>query len=230
MNNERGGILANLFIVPAGIALVLGAFLLGYYVGRTQNAPGGNEQMLPPLPDVVSKNLPKPEEFTFYKTLTEKENKTVSIEIKPKQPASEMKAEKKQEEAKPKEAKPKENENQQVVSKPREGKAEQKLVAQTSALRAAPAQQKKETSPKQTAAKLRYVLQVSSYQEKSPADEEVKRLKQNGFAAHLIASDLSGKGKWYRVRVGSFADKASAEKLQGLVREKTGLSAIIVLE
>jgi cell division protein FtsN len=35
---------------------------------------------------------------------------------------------------------------------------------------------------------------------------------------------------WHRVRLGSFSNKAAAERLQKSVRDKEGLSTIVVLE
>jgi len=83
MNNDRGGIISNILIVPVGIALMVGIFYLGYYVGSTRAKAAATGTPLPPLPDMLSQQIPKPEEFTFYKTLTEKENKTVSIDVRP---------------------------------------------------------------------------------------------------------------------------------------------------
>ena len=62
------------------------------------------------------------------------------------------------------------------------------------------------------------------------AQDEVKRLKRRGFAAFVVSSELPGKGVWHRVRLGSFTNKAAAERLQKSVREKEGLSTIVVLE
>lgn len=83
MNNDRGGIISNILIVPIGIVLMIGIFYLGYYVGSTRAKAAATGTPLAPLPDILSQQVPKPEEFTFYKTLTEKENKTVSIDVKP---------------------------------------------------------------------------------------------------------------------------------------------------
>ena len=89
MNNDRGGIISNILIVPIGIVLMIGIFFLGYYVGSTRAKAAATGEPLPPLPDMLSQQMPKPEEFTFYKTLTEKDNKTVSIDVKqrPAEPA-----------------------------------------------------------------------------------------------------------------------------------------------
>ena len=231
-NNERGGILSKLFIIPAGVALMLGFFFLGYYVGKYQSKAGSTAESLPPLPEIVSKNLPKPEEFTFYKTLTEKDNKTVSIDLKPKPSSSnpENKPDNKETTVSPKE-----HVQPAVKEKSAESRAEKKSVqpepVKQTAVKPSPAPEKKTASIKQPASsKLRYTIQVSSHQEKQAAEDEVIRMKQNGFAAFIVASELPGKGTWYRVRLGSFTNKDSAEKLQKTVNTKVGISSIIVIE
>ncbi len=230
MNNERGGIISKLFIIPAGIALMLGFFFLGYYMGKYEKKQSSAPGTLPPLPEVVSKNLPKPEEFTFYKTLTEKENKTVSIELKPKAPGTETRPEKKESTVSPKE-----HDQPAVKEKSAESKAEKKSAqpepVKQAAAKPSPAPEKKTASIKQPSSpKLRYTIQVSSHQERQEAENEVKRMKQSGFAAFIVASDLPGKGKWFRVRLGSFTNRDAAEKLQKNVNEKAGVSSIIVIE
>ncbi len=226
--NERGGIISNLILIPAGVALMAGFFLLGYYVGRYQAKQATPGENLPPLPDVVSKNLPKPEDFTFYKTLTGKDNKTVSIDLKPKTPDSDAKAEKKQAvEAESTKA-------QHPAEKNREAGIEKKAApsepAKQKTVKTQVAQEKKVALAKPASSKIRYTIQVSSHQDRDSAEQDVKRLKQDGFAAFVVASEVSGKGKWFRVRVGSFTNKESAEKLQKDIRAKLGSETIVTLE
>ncbi len=230
MKNERGGIISKLFIIPAGVVLMLGFFFLGYYVGRHENKSGSTGGILPPLPEVVSQSLPKPEEFTFYKTLTEKDNKTVSIDLRPKTADTKGKAEEKQAADAPKETI-----QQTPKGKDGEGKAEKKSSqpepGKQAVVKPSPATEKRTASAKQeTSLKLRYTIQVSSHQERQTAEDEVKRMKQNGFAAYVVSSEIPGKGTWYRVRIGSFTKKEAAERLEKEVRAKTGVSPLVTLE
>ncbi len=202
--NERGGIISKILLIPAGVALMAGFFFLGYYVGKYQSRSLAQNQRPAPLPEVEPINPPKQDEFTFYKTLTEKENKTVSIDLNPKPEAEEKRADKKPADGEP---------------------ARNKTAALVQAL---PKQQV--PAKKEAASKLRYTLQLASYQEKEMAEEDVKRMKQRGFAAFVVASAVEGKGTWYRVRLGSFSNKASAEKLQRELRAKEGVSAFITIE
>jgi len=218
LNNEHGGILSKLFI----IVLMAGVFFLGYYLGQYQgksDVPGGG---LPPLPEIVSKNLLKPEDFTFYKTLTAKEDKTVSIELRPKTASAEGTTGRKQADDPPKE-------RETAIRNGKKNTAPE--PAGMKAVRKTPVPQKKEVPVKQTASsKLRYVVQLSSHQERQTADLEVKKMKHHGFAAFIVSSERPGKGTWYRVRVGSFTNKEAADKLQKEVRAKAGVSSIVVTE
>jgi len=230
IDNDRGGIISKLFIIPAGVALMLGFFFLGYYVGRYESKtalPGENMQ---PLPDVVSKNLPKPEEFTFFKTLTEKEDRTVSIDLKSKSANTVSESEKKQSVDVLK------TEDQKAAKESgTEPGPEKKIIPVTAAkktvVKPSPVAEKKAATRKRGAsARLRFTIQVSSHPDRQTAEDDVRRMKQSGFAAFIVTSDLQSKGTWYRVRIGSFASRDAAEKLEKDIHAKVGLEPIVVLE
>ena len=82
--NQKGGIISKLIMIPAGVVLMAGFFFLGYYVGRYQSNAGVSGVIAQPLPEIASSTSQKQEEFTFYKTLTDKTDRTVSIDLKPK--------------------------------------------------------------------------------------------------------------------------------------------------
>ena len=230
MKSERGGIISKLIFIPLGVVLMVGFFFLGYYVGRYQNKSGAQGETAPPLPEMASASGQKQEEFTFYKTLTDKTEKTVSIELKPRQASEENKAAVKQPPA----------ESPKVSAVPpaqREKKAdvrnEKKPSSSTSketVLQKPQALSKKEPPAASSNSKLRYTLQIASYQEKQMAADEVAKMKKRGYAAFIASSELSGKGLWHRVRLGSFLNKAAAEKLQKAIHAKEGISSMIVIE
>ncbi len=247
MNNQRGGILTKLFAIPVGVALMVGFFFLGYYVGRYQSKSNAEHPVLPVLPDIVSQHLPKHDEYTFYKTLTDNEDKTVSLDLKPKQAAEENRVAKKEtggEDHKDSGAplkpgkKPEKLTEKKIEKKP-EKKGEKKIEIKVEKAPAAPPRQtalktppaKKEQAPEPVpVVKTRYSLQIASYSEKEMADEEVKKMKKRGYAAFVVTSDVPDKGTWYRVRLGSFSNKAAAEKLVNELRTKEGLSPFITIE
>jgi cell division septation protein DedD len=234
MNNQKGGIISKLFIIPAGVALMVGFFFLGYYVGKYQSKSGVQGEIMQPLPEVVSNKPQKQEEFTFYKTLTDKEDKTVSIDLKPKSVAEEKQADKKQAVTEgPK------DKGEQAAKKDKkiEVKAEQEkavLPSKQPAIKQ-PAQppvvaKKETTSTHGPSSKLRYTIQIAAYQEKDMAEEDVKKMKTRGYAAFIVSFTLPDKGTWYRVRLGSFSNKAAAEKLQKQLQAKDGISSFITIE
>jgi cell division protein FtsN len=206
MNNERGGILSKIIIIPVGVVLMTGFFFLGYYVGRYQSKSGGSGEIAQPLPEIASSTGQKQEEFTFYKTLTDKTDRTVSIDLKPRPVKAENKPVK-----------------QQIT-------AEAPRTISISVPKQPPPPAKREPAAASSSTKLRYTVQTASYQERVMAEDEVKRLKKRGFAAFVVSSELPGKGVWHRVRLGSFSNKPAAERLQKSVREKEGLLTIVVLE
>jgi cell division septation protein DedD len=234
MNNQKGGIISNLFIIPAGVALVVGFFFLGYYVGKYQSKSSVQGEIMPPLPEVVSNKLPKQEEFTFYKTLKDKENKTVSIDLKPKSVAEEKQADKKQvvTEGHKDKGEQAANKDKKIEVKVEKEKAalppKQPTIKQSAQLSV---EAKKETtSTHSPSLKLRYTIQIAAYQEKEMAEEDVKKMKTRGYAAFIVSSTVPVKGTWYRVRLGSFASKAAAEKLQTQLQAKEGISSFITIE
>lgn len=229
MNNERGGIISKIVLIPVALVLMAGFFFLGYFVGKYQSKSGTLADAMPPLPEIISKNVPTQDEFTFYKTLTDKHDTTVSIDLKPKSAEGEKHVDKKpaaDETARVKGAQQPQNDKKMESSADRDKTAD--------AGQGAPKQQilvKKETvSAQKPNSKLRYTLQIASYQEKKMAEDDIKKMKQRGYSAFIVTSDLPGKGTWYRVRLGSFSNKALAEKLQKDLREKEGISPFITIE
>jgi DedD protein len=234
MLDQRGGIISKIFIIPAGVVVIIGAFSLGFYMGRDQSKKTASNEKPAALPEVVSQYLPKKEEFTFYKTLTEKGDKTVSIELKPKQRPEEGTPSKKENAGPATESNPKQQEAAKAPEARTEKTAVRPAVQQTTKAQHPPAPAPSTQEPavvKQTPpSKVRYTIQVGSYPEKVMAEEEARNMKKRGYAAFLVASDIPEKGKWYRVRVGSFASKQSAEKLAKELKSKEGIDGFITAE
>jgi len=231
ITNQHGGIISKIFIIPVGVALMAGFFFLGYYTGKYQSRSAAQTETVLPLPDMAAKNPVKQEEFTFYKTLADKDNKTVSIDLKPRSTEESAPVEKKQPQADS-------AKRTAIQSQQKDRKSEAKLEkpAPTTApketvIKKPQVQTKKEpVIVASSNSKLRYTLQLASYQEKEAAEEDVRKMKKHGYAAFIVSSELPGKGMWHRVRLGSFSNKAAAEKLQKEIHAKEGSSPIIVAE
>jgi cell division septation protein DedD len=67
-------------------------------------------------------------------------------------------------------------------------------------------------APKTTIVKSGFAIQVFSFKDKMRADASLKLLKDKGYPAYVMMSDLGPRGVFYRVRVGSFVTEGEAEK------------------
>lgn len=218
---------------------MVGFFFLGYFVGKYQSKPFSPADKPASLPEIAAPYIAKKDEFTFYKTLTEKEGKTVSIDLKPISPAAMDKPAKKTEtkasSQEKSEKQPKQEKQLDIkIEKPAPAHPREPAPKPVQA-QPKPQQAKKEPAPKPvptplTDTKIRYTIQIAAYPEREMADEEVKGMKKRGYAAFIVSSEVPEKGTWYRVRLGSFSSKASAEKLMNELRAKEGLNPFITIE
>lgn len=72
-----------------------------------------------------------------------------------------------------------------------------------------------------------YTVQVAALKAAKDADRLVTQLKNNGYPAYRIMSDVPGKGIWFRVRVGKYNSKANARATQQKLI-KAGMKPIVV--
>jgi DedD protein len=59
-------------------------------------------------------------------------------------------------------------------------------------------------APAAPATKGKFTLQLSAFQDKAEAEEFLRGVKGAGFGAYLTEAEVSGKGTYYRVRLGSY--------------------------
>lgn len=57
-----------------------------------------------------------------------------------------------------------------------------------------------------------FTVQVSAFQTQEEADAYRASLGRKGYQPYVVAAEIPGKGMWYRVRVGRFEDKSSANE------------------
>lgn len=81
---------------------------------------------------------------------------------------------------------------------------------------------------KPPAKKASLTLQVSSHKDVETAQKIVDQLKKKGFDAFFTTVDLKAKGQWHRVRVGKYADQATAEQAAKEVGKALGQKVMIV--
>jgi len=91
----------------------------------------------------------------------------------------------------------------------------QVTAKETSSLAAARLEQLKATpvSPSEpTLAPANFTVQVSAFQTQEEADAYKSSLNRKGYHPYVVAAEIPGKGVWFRVRVGRFDDKDSANE------------------
>ena len=56
-----------------------------------------------------------------------------------------------------------------------------------------------------------WIIQAAATQDEPYGKELTETLKKKGFQAYLTTAEVPGKGTWYRIRMGGYADKSAAE-------------------
>lgn len=107
-----------------------------------------------------------------------------------------------------------------LTKEEKEGAAERKAAKEE-------AKREEERAPevKPPAAEL-YFVQVASFRQEANAKSLMRRLKEKGYKVRIVQVTL-GKGKWWRVKVGGFAERGEAERVKGAL-EKEGFKGIKV--
>ncbi len=72
-----------------------------------------------------------------------------------------------------------------------------------------------------------FTIQVYSFQDRNRAETALQTLKNSGYQAFLIMSDLGEKGVWYRVRIGGIGDEAAARKMLDEIRKNYNSGVIL---
>jgi cell division septation protein DedD len=72
-----------------------------------------------------------------------------------------------------------------------------------------------------------FTLQLSASQSRDEADRFARRLRERGYAPYILKSEVSGKGTWYRVRMGSFPTKDAAQRYLADFKRETQLPAFV---
>lgn len=73
----------------------------------------------------------------------------------------------------------------------------------------------------------KFTIQVGSYTNPDEAHQVVGQWKSKGYPTFLVSADIPGKGRWYRVRLGSFQTKPEAQVFLDQFKQKEGVEAFI---
>ena len=66
----------------------------------------------------------------------------------------------------------------------------------------------------------RFTVQVASYKHRSDADILAANLRREGYPVFVVSADIPGKGRWYRVRVGTFRTRRQARDFGENLKQK----------
>jgi DedD protein len=83
-------------------------------------------------------------------------------------------------------------------------------------------------SPEPVADKARFTLQLSSFQDRSEAEAFLSATKAAGFQPYLTEADVSGKGTFYRVRLGSYRSLDAANDARAEYEKASRKSAQVM--
>lgn len=81
--------------------------------------------------------------------------------------------------------------------------------------------------PEQTKSVL-YHLSLGSFSDEKMAQKAVMKWQKRGYEARVVSTSVAGKGKWYRLEMGSFSDLDAAQNMQRTIMERYRESARIV--
>jgi len=73
-----------------------------------------------------------------------------------------------------------------------------------------------------------FTVQAGSFQKKASADQLLSKLKTLGPDARVVSSVISGKGTMYRVQIGRFVDRQSAQRWAEQLRSQGTIQQFIV--
>jgi cell division septation protein DedD len=68
-----------------------------------------------------------------------------------------------------------------------------------------------------------FTVHVESFRERAKAESRVKALQDLGLEAFTVRAELTGKGPYYRILVGRFADRAQANAHLDRLQKEHGL-------
>ena len=73
-----------------------------------------------------------------------------------------------------------------------------------------------------------WTVQVNAYPEEKTAQRLVERLKEKGYDAYMVVSNVKGR-TWYRVRVGKFSTREEAKKQQEELQTNENLTKTVTV-
>ena len=73
-----------------------------------------------------------------------------------------------------------------------------------------------------------FTVQIGSAPDREGADKLVRKARDAGLTPYVVEAKIAGKGTWYRIRVGKFAEKSAAESFRRDVERDLGGAALVM--
>jgi cell division septation protein DedD len=206
-------------VLALAALLVFGAaFALGVYIGKGLVAVA-----------------PAPQPVGNLEALDQRKDAAVApaVKVNDEDAQKEKDREREREREKQAAAREKEEKDKAVAAKEAKKKAEdQKAALRAKALQAAaaasarPGDEEGDEAAGTPASS--FTVQIGSSTNKAEADRIVQKARSAGLQPFIVEANLREKGTWYRVRVGSFQDRADADKFRRDVERELGGRALVM--
>ncbi len=73
----------------------------------------------------------------------------------------------------------------------------------------------------------KYTIQIKAFRKRGEARQFLAALREAGYRPYLVAADIPGKGRFYRVRLGKFESLPEAETRQSAFEKAEGFKTIL---
>lgn len=75
----------------------------------------------------------------------------------------------------------------------------------------------------------KYTIQISSYQDEAEAQREASELHDDGYKiAYYMEAEVPGKGIWYRVGIGFFEKRSSAQMFADMLKKQGKITSYLI--
>ena len=100
-------------------------------------------------------------------------------------------------------------------------------AARPQVVQATPARKPESAAHKPDATTPHFTLQLSAFPDKSDAEEFMRKIQSAGYKPFLVASEIPGKGVFYRVRVGDYGSRQAAVEAKTEFEKKQRIIAYV---
>jgi cell division protein FtsN len=101
-------------------------------------------------------------------------------------------------------------------------------MIQSKAAATPPVAKKAESAKEKPGQQEKFLVQVVSYQDKGKAEGLAKKISASGYPVQTEVMELPGKGKWFRVVMGTFSNRPQAQKaIDSISKKNKGLNCVI---